>query len=493
MSGSLGFIRSNPATAGFDSMDRRLAQQEQRANARGTDAAIRGGIQDMMAPPAPPSAAPAPAPAAPPPTAAPGAPQGQGLAAVQATTAPAAAPPAAAPAPPPARPAPAQNANPYAPVLSRLATAPGGGQAALGLLQRGESENTRRIVGTARAGAQQDAATARARAASERNVLMALGKGQVEVARAFARQAGIELPQNIVAAGSGRGGSGGGREGLQRLARAGLLARTHYGNDPDQGHTFMETFMRTGDANAALTAAGRPRSAPGNWRPTWVQEEDRELLYFFNPRTRQMEPAQRPGGAPGTAPAAPAPAGAEGEPAAAPATPPAAGAPGQYSRPARGAGSAARPLDRAARRDMLVAGGFSEQEANAIAGGAAVSPSQRARAAASARSSAERDVYTQGPGREREVNERAAAILRAFDEGGQRPGASAPAPARPAAPPPPAAPVDRATPPPAAPPATPPAAQRNLPQPRSRQEYDALPNGSQYMDPNGRVRTKGAA
>jgi hypothetical protein len=64
-------------------------------------------------------------------------------------------------------------------------------------------------------------------------------------------------------------------------------------------------------------------------------------------------------------------------------------------------------------------------------------------------------------------------------------------PRAPATPPPPATPQRPATPQaPGAAPGQQPAAPANLPRPTSRAEFDALPSGSRFVDPNGQVRVK---
>ncbi|MBU8540174.1 hypothetical protein [Falsiroseomonas tokyonensis] len=539
MSGSLGFIRSNPALAGYDAMSARIAQGRQRDQAQATDAAIRAGIMDMTAGSRPEPAAPEPAPAAPAPAAGPGlasvrasggapaassdegftayrnpafpAPTYRDPSAVQARDALLDAPPevlaadsarrtaavgqplynpatvrADAPMPnwdaglpppsgrinqdvgggtpgaAPPQPQPAQPArdprNPYAPILARLAGTPGGGATALGLLQRGETDNRLRDIASTRAAGQATAAQTRSRQATERNILMAIGRGEVDLARQFAAQIGMELPANI---------TGADEQSRRRFAAGSLLAQRHYGGDPQQAQSFLTTYLQTGNALAALQAAGTPRGAGANWRPMWIQRDEQEVLAFFNPRTRQIEVAGQP-----AAPGAPTSGGDNPQTAAQPSQPPA----GPVTRSPPRSGSQARPAAMETRRQMLVAAGVPPQEAALIASGYQVTPAQRTRAFQAFRTAAERDVLESDPvRREAEIRRRVDAAMAALDEeigNGRQPAASG------AQPPPPQAPVDgrgAAPPPPLRrPPTVPPGSQWS-------------PSRRQFRAPDGRI------
>jgi hypothetical protein len=194
--------------------------------------------------------------------------------------------------------------NPYRPVLDRLVGTPGAGATALNLLQRGESEVTRRQLAASRGLAAGAAADARTRQAAERNILYALGRGEVDVARFLGSQIGMEIPEEILQNSQAR----------TRFAAASLIAQRQYGNDPDQAVVFVQEYLRTGDPEAALMAAGVPRGRAAGWRPEWVLRDNQEVLMFFNPNTRQTwtpgDPAAAPPGAVRAPGARPAPGGA---------------------------------------------------------------------------------------------------------------------------------------------------------------------------------------
>jgi hypothetical protein len=332
---------------------------------------------------------------------------------------------------PPSRPS-APPANPYRPVLDRLVGTPGAGATALNLLQRGESEVTRRQLAASRG----LAADARTRTASERNILYALGRGEVDVARFLGSQIGMEIPEEILQDSRAR----------TRFAAASLVAQRQYGNDPDQAVVFVQEYLRSGDPQAALRAAGVPRGRAAGWRPEWVLRDNQEVLMFFNPNTRQTwtpgDPASAPPGA------APAPQGATPTPAAPAAPPAAAGAtpaqPNFVTRAPR-AGNTARPSAIAERERVLQLAGYSPQEAAQIAGGAYLTENQRAQAWVRLRQNIEQQVTeTREPQRGRAITAALDAARRDFDAvfpPMPRPGAAQPArPADPAAPPPPPAP-----------------------------------------------------
>lgn len=372
--------------------------------------------------------------------------------------------------------APTGGANPFGPVLQRLARTPGAGAAALQLLRAGEGETTRRQVAQARGDAQVAVQQARAQQQAERNIIYALGRGEVEVAQALAARAGVDLPPGLVQNSQAR----------SLFARGANLASRYYRNDPQQAGRFQAAFIQSGgNIDAAVQAAGAPQGAPANWRIEMLRRDDQDFMAFVNPRTGEIRDATTgqqvaPGfggapAAPAAAPAAPAAPQAPQQPqGAAPAMP------APITRAPR-AGSQARPSDRSVRYNYALQAGLTEQEAAALASGAAVTQQQRARAWQSFRSAAERDSLESDPAkREREVSQRVEAAMRAWDaEFGQsmltpRGGGDAPTA--------PTAPTDQGRPPP-----------QTIP-PQIPQRPAAVPRGSQYSpsrqqwrDPSGRI------
>jgi hypothetical protein len=354
-------------------------------------------------------------------------------------------------------------------VLEELAQTPGGGAAALGLVREQGRQDT--VTG------RQDA---QSRERAERMALQALGRGDITTFNHFAGQARINLPPEVVQ----------NAEMRARIATAGLLAQRHYRGDAAGARRFVEAYVRSGDAAAALQQAGAPSTAgTTGFRPMWVQQDEQEILQFFNTRNPAAPavPAQSPTGQPVTRPAQGGRLTTDGDGnrvqvdrggVARPVTTPG-GAP-VAAPPSRAA--AGRTLDRTARRDMLMAGGLSEQEANMIAGGGVPSPSARATIQQRLIVAAENNLDLTTPQQKADwVQRQMGAIF---------PPGAAPAPAAPAQALPPAAtdPGSAAPPPRAAPPAA--AAPSGLPRVTTRQEYDALPEGARYIDPNGRERTK---
>lgn len=358
-------------------------------------------------------------------------------------------------------------------VLEELAQTPGGGAAALGLVRE---QNRQETVLT-----RQDA---QSRERAERMALQALGRGDITTFQHFAPQARINLPPEVVQ----------NAEMRARIATAGLLAQRHYRGDAAGARRFVEAYVRTGDAAAALQQAGAPSTAgTTGFRPMWVQQDEQEILQFFNPRNPAAPavPAVGPNNQPVTRPAQGGrlttdengnrvDVGRDGV--ARPVTTPG-GAP--VARPPS-PGAAGRVLDRTARRDMLIAAGLSEQEANMIAAGGVPSASARAQIQQRLIVAAEQNLDLTTP------QQKAAWVQRQM--GAIFPPSAAPAQPAPAAPGAgavlPTAPVDpgSAAPPRAAP--APAAPASGLPRVTTRQEYDALPDGARYIDPNGRERTK---
>jgi hypothetical protein len=143
---------------------------------------------------------------------------------------------------------------------------------------------------------------------------------------------------------------------------------------------------------------------------------------------------------------------------------------------ARNAGQGGRPLNIEARRQMLIDAGIDPQQAALIAGGAAVTPAQRAQIRQRIQAGVVGAKDNVGrPQFRTPAEQQAEAARREADVFGQQPGASA-APQQEGA-----APAQGAAAPQAA---------NGLPAPRSLAERDALPPGTRYVDPNGQVRVK---
>lgn len=206
-------------------------------------------------------------------------------------------PAAAASAAPAAAPQqPAQ--NPLAPAIAQLLRVPGGGRAALQMLQAGEQMQGRRETAdlrrqqlAQRTARQNQAATLdlRERQGAERNMMIALGRGYVELARTFADRAGISLPEQVWQD----------RANHSRFSTGALLARRYY-SDRDQAATFVREYMRDGNAMRAAEAAGPPRGREQGWRPIWVQEGERQVLQLLNPGTQEVRPVLGADGQPTT-------------------------------------------------------------------------------------------------------------------------------------------------------------------------------------------------
>jgi hypothetical protein len=472
MSGALGFVRANPTSQGFDAMELRLDRMARREDAKTTDRALREGVGELLsgrqpaATTAPVAEPPPPDPAMPAIATVQAAPSAPARPAFTATVARGEAPadvtqrinaraaldpndpdypeqiiainnqvfartqsgarvaaeaPEGAPtAPPPAgtRAAPSPAAapappNPYLPVLQRLVATPGAGAAAVNLLQRGESEATRRQMASARGLAAGTAADARTRAAAERNILYAIGRGEVDVARFLGQQIGMEIPEEILQNSLGR----------TRFAAGSLLAQRHYSGDPQQAQVFLQNYIQTGDPMAAMRAAGAPNGRSAGWRAEWIQRDNTEVLAFFNPQTRQTwVPGQ------GT-----------------PATGPQPDQPSSLVTRAPRAGNQARPSAVEERRRILELAGYTPGQAAQIAAGAYVTENQRAQAWVRLRQNIEQQVTeTREPQRSRAISAALDAARRDFDAAfppmprpGEAPAAGTPAPAPPPAPPPP--------------------------------------------------------
>lgn len=212
-----------------------------------------------------------------------------------ATPSPQASAPAAAAAPPP-QPQPAQGAaggmagNPMMPAIQRLLRTPGGGAQALRLIQAGETMASRREASDLRrqrVAGQAGQADARQRQRDEQNMMVSLGRGDIEVARLFAQRAGINLPEQVW----------NDRQNHARFAAGAMLARRFY-SDREQAAQFVREYVGTGDALGAAERVGAPRGQERGWRPVWVQEGERQVLTLLNPNTGQT---RQPTGADGSA------------------------------------------------------------------------------------------------------------------------------------------------------------------------------------------------
>lgn len=370
--------------------------------------------------------------------------------------APQPAAPMAAPQPASA-PAAAAPANPLAPAIQALLRTPGGGQAALRLLQAGQTmagqQEDRQIrrdqIAARSSGARQQAQIqSRERLAAERNMMIAMGRGQIDLARAFAERAGITVPEQAWQD----------QASHQRFATAGLLARRYYQDGP-QAQQFVREYMRDGNALRAAEAVGAPRGRERGWRPLWVQEGEREVLRLLNERTGEIR----------------APQGADGAP-----------APDVQRTPTgRGAAGGARTTATAERRATLMRIYNDEALVDRLISGVAPNPRQINQAFQGFQR-----TYANDPtliGNNAEVQRRAEADMdRLFPDWRRiRDGAALPQAPAPAAPP---APQESPAAPAAAPAATPPAG--GLPRVTTRAEWEALPPGARYIDPQGNTRTK---
>lgn len=272
---------------------------------------------------------------------------------------------------------------PFRELLAEMARTPGAGQAALQLLMRGQqmqgqqnlqqqrldqqAQLSRERMGMAQGRADQ---TERRRA--EQNAMTALGRGDMETYQYWSQRAGISLPPQVVQ-----------NAQLRRNVAAGsLLARRFY-QDRQQAQVFAQTYARTGNAEQAFQAAGAPRGADPRFTFRWVQDGEREVLLQLDPTGRgQPSVAQMPG----AQPSAPGQGGQDPAGGQSAAPPPAApGAPLQQvqppgqpvTRPPRGA-QGGQTRDRELRYRFALQSGMSEQEAAAVAAGAALSPNQLA-------------------------------------------------------------------------------------------------------------------
>lgn len=229
------------------------------------------------------------------------------------------APARTTPAAAPAQAAPQQQpGNPLLPAIQQLLRVPGGGRAALQLLQAGEQMQTRRETADYRR-QQLDARLARLngqgangrnsaaaldlreRQGNERNMMIALGRGEVDLARAFAERAGISLPDQVWQD----------RANHARFAAGSMLARRYY-TDRNQAAAFVREYLTDGNALRAAEAVGAPRGREQGWRPLWVQEGEQQVLRLLNPGTGEVRAPQGANGEPTSATRPPRGAGGRG-------------------------------------------------------------------------------------------------------------------------------------------------------------------------------------
>lgn len=164
------------------------------------------------------------------------------------------------------------------PILEELAQVPGGGSAALRIV---DQQGRREVV--------EGREAARTRERAERMALQALGRGDLTTYHHFAPQARITLPESVLQDNAMRA----------RIATAGLLAQRFYRGDAAGARRFVEQYVRTGNGMQALERAGPPSSAAATgFRPQWVLDGEQEILMFFNPRNPSAPavPAQGPNG-----------------------------------------------------------------------------------------------------------------------------------------------------------------------------------------------------
>lgn len=378
---------------------------------------------------------------------------------------------------------------PYRELLAEMARTPGAGAAALQLLMRGtqmqgqQQLQQQRLdqqgqLARERMSFQQGRADQTERRRAEQNAMTALGRGDMEVYQYWAQRAGINLPPQVVQ-----------NAQLRRNVAAGsLLARRFY-QDRQQAQTFAQTYARTGNAEQAFQAAGAPRGADPRFTFRWVQDGEREVLLQLDPTGRgQPSVVQMPG----AQPSAPGQGGQDPAGGQSAAPPPAApGAPLQQvqppgqpvTRPPRGA-AGGQTRDRELRYRYAIQSGMSEQEAAAVAAGAALSPNQLATILQRTQTAVMADYNVPANQKQDEIARRMAVFAPDWQQriGGRRPAA----PQQPERPATTEGPGAR----PAAPAQAPSTGRGGLPQVRTQADYDALPSGARYLDPNGRERTK---
>ena len=181
--------------------------------------------------------------------------------------------------------APAQGARPrfdYEPIIQRLAATPGGGRAALPLLNQANRT---------------DIAMGRRSDQYAKLVGQALLNGNVQAAQYYGQLSGIQLPPQLLAdAGA-----------MKRTGVALRLTTQFYAGDPARAQAFAQAYVRTGSIDQAFAVAGPPADKP-QISLQWLRDGEREALYGVNTRTGTAAPITMAPGQP-AAPNAAAPAG----------------------------------------------------------------------------------------------------------------------------------------------------------------------------------------
>lgn len=317
----------------------------------------------------------------------------------------------------------------YGPIIQRLAQTPGGGRTGL------------QLVGADMAGARTDQVRAdrlsrddlNRRDEMEQRALQALARGQIDVGRYLLQQSGSTLPPEVTA----------NMETTQRFAQGATMARSVYGNDRAGAARFVREYLKTNDPAAALSAAGDPAGQSAG-RVQWMDDgTGRAVGILVDPTTGQSRPITDHEGNPVIR------------------------APGQ--------GQQGRVADRELRLRMLRTAGYSEQDANAIAGGATPSANSMVSAYGRVMRMVADDFSIPDNKKQARVDE---IMYGMFGEGWQD-RLRGRAPGTPAAetlpvPPLPPAPVDRG----------------RTPTITNDAEYQALPPGTIFIGPDGKRRQK---
>lgn len=174
---------------------------------------------------------------------------------------------------PPAAAGQAAPGNPYAPVISRLTTVPGGGRVGLDLVARGDADTERRqAMADRRFEADRNFDQRRVEADRARNdryqmmAMQAFARGDADVGRYWAEQGGFRIPDQLA----------NDAQAMRRFGVATTMGRSIYGEDRPGAARFVREFMTNGgNAAAALDAAGDP-SGGGRGVIQW-READRAI------------------------------------------------------------------------------------------------------------------------------------------------------------------------------------------------------------------------
>lgn len=355
----------------------------------------------------------------------------------------------------------------YRPIVSNLARVPGGGHAALGLLDRisaqGERDTSRQdrlsqfnIQRGDRLG-QQDQAR---RDQYQKLAMEAFARGEPEVGNYYAKVGGIEIPQEL-AQNAGA---------MKKLGEATTISTRLYGADKAGGARFMQHYLQSGDVGAAIEHAGPPT----------VNGKRQQIVWVADP----SDPSKPPLGFMVD-----------------PTNPNAGSTPillpdGTQATKAPGAAQAGRMSDRQYRLDLLRKI-LPENEAIWIASGGAPTASTMVSAEASIRRVIQADPFIKPADKEAAIREAVGWLRDRAQAPAMRPGqAPAPAPAAPTAAPPAGAPAPAPAPAqrPALvrPPHIPPGSVHSTTRPIWRTPDGRLLNedGSPYQDPapSGPVR-----